>query len=543
MNICKLDRLYLCITMSLFLIFLNGSLSFSYGNNMERVIDEIIRECNLPNNSAIGRPLPLASHWNVGQLSGGYSPEYQIELLKKEYHILPWFKMPGFFPTDGKYYNRGIAFLEKYGLPFCLISTQWESLLSLDKEFFDVEKTINQNKIGKFGIEKKLNPLSSPTGNYLWYEAGKKWVTSPQLQKLQREYKNPPLVIFLSNNEHRKEKWFEIEDYRFMAYGVGQKNDLSNEMRRKIVGKAWLDKYSMLIEGMRENIESEAWKKRSLFVGYNSYGSRQIGKNNDWEKLSINVDGVECPGAFVWDGTSSSFYTTGGSKHVDYTFRGTLVEAMNYDYIFRRSLDINPNSWIEISIWEGGESQREYYRKIGQLYSPERYRGMVQYAMWLLRPRVVREFRHYDDTVKNSEPYFFSVLNSIEFVYKSEVLEKFWRNGVNVVNDRTRHPYDNNVPDYIEMDRMWFLLDNDVNISPVRNSDDEIYVYNIALCLGKSPDREWLVYSFSPKGGYERCKVRICEDIWVSVNSSQTGTFSHIIENKDYDVKEISDWK
>lgn len=537
----KLRNVICLVVLNIFL-FCSVRSSFSSDSkieiDVERVARDIVYECMLPNNSTVGKPLPLASHWNVGLHKDGYGPWYQIGLIKKGYRILPWLKMPGIGRKKDKYYND-IFFFKKYRLPISFIGTQWESLLSLDKEFFYAKDDLNQNKRGNLGLEKKLDPLSPSKGNYLWYEVGKKWVTSPQLKEIQKIYTNPPLVIFLSNNEHRKEKWYEIEDGRYLRYGV--KGKLSDEVKRETVGKAWIGKYNTLIESMRENIANKNWRESSLFVGFDAYGSKMMGKSDNWPAWSLNVNGLELPGAFVWDGTSSSLYLSGGGHYVDHTYRGILVEAMNYKYLFKNALDINENAWIEISVWDGGEEQRVFRKKKGQVYSPERYRGMIQYAMWLLRPRVVREFRPYNDTVKKNEAYFYSVLDSVNFVYENDVLKKFWRKGANVVNTNVEHPYTVNISKSIRFERKWFLLNNDKN-NPVGNNNGEIRVYNIALSLGNKPNREWLVYSFSPKKVYTDCKVQI-SDAWVSVNSSQSGIFSHIVENKGYTVTELKEKK
>ena len=55
---------------------------------------EIRREALLPPNGPVGRPLPLASHWNVGSVRGTFEPAHQIELIQRGSHILPWCAWP-----------------------------------------------------------------------------------------------------------------------------------------------------------------------------------------------------------------------------------------------------------------------------------------------------------------------------------------------------------------------------------------------------------------------------------------------------------------
>ncbi|MDE3051449.1 MAG: hypothetical protein KGJ48_16310, partial [Nitrospirota bacterium] len=56
------------------------------------VVDEIRNESVRRSTDPTGRPLPLAGHWNMGNLAGGFSPSYQLELISAGHHILPWFQ-------------------------------------------------------------------------------------------------------------------------------------------------------------------------------------------------------------------------------------------------------------------------------------------------------------------------------------------------------------------------------------------------------------------------------------------------------------------
>ena len=65
-----------------------------------------------------------------------------------------------------------------------------------------------------------------------------------------------------------------------------------------------------------------------------------------------------------------------------------------------------------------------------------RYEGLVQFGMWLLRPRVVREFRGWLETVEYAGAYFDAILDAVDRVYANAVLRKFWRRGDLVPNRR-----------------------------------------------------------------------------------------------------------
>jgi hypothetical protein len=83
---------------TLFIIWLN---SYADGPNdpegkavpsvaARNVAQEIRSEVLMPPNGPQGRPLPLVSHWNMGSYGKGWTPDYQVELLDKGHHILPW---------------------------------------------------------------------------------------------------------------------------------------------------------------------------------------------------------------------------------------------------------------------------------------------------------------------------------------------------------------------------------------------------------------------------------------------------------------------
>ncbi|NQT39544.1 MAG: hypothetical protein HQ581_18755, partial [Planctomycetes bacterium] len=59
-----------------------------------RVAVEIRREALLPPDGPQGRPLPLASHWNMGTVRGTFGPDHQIGLIQQGHHVLPWMSWP-----------------------------------------------------------------------------------------------------------------------------------------------------------------------------------------------------------------------------------------------------------------------------------------------------------------------------------------------------------------------------------------------------------------------------------------------------------------
>lgn len=66
-----------------------------------RVAKEIAQEAILPPNGPDGKPLPLASHWNVGTVRRTFVPDHQI-LVSKQFRNGPEEYWAGVIRPDGK---------------------------------------------------------------------------------------------------------------------------------------------------------------------------------------------------------------------------------------------------------------------------------------------------------------------------------------------------------------------------------------------------------------------------------------------------------
>ncbi len=90
------------------------------------------------------------------------------------------------------------------------------------------------------------------------------------MRQLQQWYPDPPLVIFLSNNEHSKLSWTEVETDRDTSRSTA--SIASPNFKRKAVADGWIERYRALQNGMREGLDNGAWRERSIFVGYDAFG-------------------------------------------------------------------------------------------------------------------------------------------------------------------------------------------------------------------------------------------------------------------------------
>ncbi len=509
------------------------------------VAEQIRAEALRTSSAESGRPLPLVGHWNLGEAPNGFNPEYQMRLLEQGHHLLPWFLLPNAYaqPTDPRwqsYYEAAIKRAAQLKLPIALVGTQWEAALTFNDTYFKLPPERNPNVALANGVIKRE---VSPFGPIeLWHEAGKQWGNGAMLQKLQEWYPDPPLVVFVSNHEHVKMEWKRAEeDFRFVEqFGRGRDDDF----KRKAVGDGWIVRYRALQQGFREGLRNPKWRAHALFIAYDAFGPSHFARWPGWMEHSLYSKNRVDPWALAWDGAAPSFYLFNWSGISDFTVFSPQVEAMNWVFMLDLALRKNPNYWFELSTWDGHEptqanDKRKFFANAKQSYTPERYAGMVQFGMWLLRPRVVREFRGYQDTVEKMEPYFLPVVAAVDRVYANAVLRDFWRKGELVPNRSRAHPYQSIVPpEYQAIDR-WYRLDTSLDPKWEWGLATQLEVFALALVKGKAPQRQWLLYAHAPMGARREVQISLPAYRAVTVNVAVGGSF-YLVDEKARRVQAIN---
>jgi hypothetical protein len=206
----------------------------------------------------------------------------------------------------------------------------------------------------------------------------------------------------------------------------------------------------------------------------------------------------------------------------------------------KQVLQLNPNFQFGFSVWDGHtdvpeKDLRVTYEKLGQKYTPARYGGYAQFGLWLLRPRVMREYsgytsRGWEDSVTETEPYTLALINDVDRVYQNETLKYFWRKGELVPNRAHQHPYQTAIPDeYKNVDR-WFLLDTNLDAPRPWKLDTEIPVYSIAFVDGTKGNRRWLVYAHSPLQDRRSVEITIPDYGKITVDVPVAGAFYTVDE-------------
>jgi hypothetical protein len=219
---------------------------------------------------------------------------------------------------------------------------------------------------------------------------------------------------------------------------------------------------------------------------------------------------------------------------------------MNWIFQLEEALSVNPGFWWEVSLWDGNgggwtpdkgyvpellaKSKACQYLKDGQTYTPDRYEGWAQYGLWLLRPRVIREFRGSTVPLEPWRPFFERLVASVDRIYENTTLEHFWRHGRLVPNRAHPHPYQSDVPEKYRAKDRWFALDT--NLDPPRpwTMKTDIPVFSLALATGRAPGRRWLLYACSPLEDRRDVQITIPQRGDVIVDVPRAGVFYEINE-------------
>ena len=496
----------------------------------ERAIAAILRDSN-PEIAGAAHPLPLAASWSTGLTPFGFTPAWQVEQIRRGHDLLPWLWMgappveparnPGYATVfDAIYYGSAIGYLARHRLPLTFDMPPWEILLPrVSAEY--------AKRTDSGGYPRDISPFGPVSP---WYAAGRAWARNPSLLQLQRLYPDPPLVLFISDNESSK----LTPDDLHAPYGVNAPRQMV--ARRRAIGDAWIARYEAMIRGLHDGLEAPAWRAHARFIGYDAFVTPAMGRWGGWGAYSLYVPGRTEPWPYAWDGASVSYYVHNWAPDADDIVWSPEIEAMNYVPVLAEVRRTKPDFWFEISTWDGQEPGQPsdkllYYAKRGQTYSPERYAGMVQFGMWLLRPRVVREFRgSSDDERIRFGPYFERIMDAVDRVHRDAVLREFWQHGHLVANAVAGHPYEAALTPELAARRRWFLLDSPANPRRPWQLTTPLAVYALALVRGAAPHREWLVYAFSPRERAAVVSVRIPNGPDIRVQAARAGAFTRIEE-------------
>jgi hypothetical protein len=178
--------------------------SFAAGAGIPRAAAVVRAESLRSNNDPGGKPLPLVAQWHMGHMP----LEFQIGLLKRGHHLLPFIPCPT--PErerpDTPAFEESLALLSAWNMPIAVIGTQWEAVLTdHEKKWRSMppeQSALVWSAAATTDTVKPTLKMLSPFGAIPpWEEAGRYWTDSPAMKRLQQLYPRPPLVLMVSNNE------------------------------------------------------------------------------------------------------------------------------------------------------------------------------------------------------------------------------------------------------------------------------------------------------------------------------------------------------
>lgn len=552
-----------------------------------KVAEEIRAEALLPPDGPEGRPLPLASHWNTGRFPGSFEPSHQIELLQQGHRILPWMSEPTGDPHNANfqaYYKPLVSYIAELELPFSMRGTQWEAML-YGEEYRDQPYDRWAGVITPDG--ERRNQVSPFGPVEMWEDPAGRYVDSEAMRWLQAEYPEPPLVVWNGNNEAQRLRWHEVHDSKRYLEKHGDAR--SDGFKRRVVAEGWTERYAAMFEAMRDAMEKDAWRRNLRFIGYGAFGPAHMGRWGGWKDYSLHTEDEMTWEWHAWDGATPSYYTHDWNANRDHWVWSTQVQSMNWVFVLEQAFDANPDFWFEISTWDGNtghpdlwmealgleepadlpeeasepfdDEQRERaeriieehgqsipkaltYMRDGQTYPPERALGWVQYGMWLLRPRVVREYRCHTTQLEPFKEYWLQVVQAVDTVWEDETLREFWRHGELVPNTAQRHPYQTDLPSQVEDGPRWFLLETDLDPERPWDMQTNLPVFSLALKL-PPPDESagtprWLVYAHSPLKDRTDVEITVPGFGAINVDTPRAGAFYLIDETAGESVTELS---
>ena len=302
-----------------------------------------------------------------------------------------------------------------------------------------------------------------------------------------------------------------------------------------------MERYSVMFAAMREALVSETWKKNVRFVGYGAFGPSHFGRWSAWKDYSLITDEWTSPNWHIWDGGSPSYYTHNWNDNRDHWVFSTQVQSMNWIFQLEEAWKVNAGFWWEISTWDGNaanwtaqtectpgmlkKSKACQYAKDGQSYTPGRHLGWVQFGMWLLRPRAVREFRSSTTPLEPWRPFFETLLLAVDRVYADKTLTEFWRYGKLVPNEAHKHPYQQDIGEKYRDVNRWFLLDTNLDSPRPWQHKTNIAVFSLALVQGDGANRRWLIYAHSPLEDRQGVNITVPGFGKITVDVPRAGAF------------------
>jgi hypothetical protein len=517
------------------------------------------------------RPFPVGGSWNVA--AGQFSPDYLVQLISEGHHVAVAFEDPqsaafGGSTLDGRvgpdlqkkldeYYRPAMEFAKAHNLPIVFRGWNWGS----DPVNF-------QTKLqGQRGVEFQTDELAAvleggvpsksktdPLGPVAaWQSWGRFWFGNRLIQELQSIYPNPPLVLFLNNNESgdlHVSDGYEKSD-RFVAK-FGDK-EYDKAFVDKVIRDGYAERYAAMLAAAKDVLKAPAWKQNVRFIAYNTiFGASQFGRDfgsGDYPYPDIWFDNEQ--GLVKWrffDGSMPEMYDNDWQPakrdYAPWNMQMEMGSVHAYENFIRKE---RPDFISGLILWDGavtnavfrgrrGSSKPFHYASRGLRWGFDRYEGWITFGLWTVRPSLFWEFRAGEPLDAVRLGTWLPTLRAIDQVWSTPELQEFWTSG-RLVPNTEEAPWFNKLPDgapeWLKSMNRWYLLTSDAN--PPREQwtiNTTLRVIAQALELGEKPNRRWLVVAHAPERPTASTTIQIPDFGPVKLPSlGQTCSFFVVKEN------------
>lgn len=537
------------------------------GSTIPPMAEAVRIEALKSNNDPGGRPLPFISVWHPFMSCDQFNPsQWQLDLLEQGYPIMPWINayVDHTQQTVDTQYGSFLTTLRDWNMPVTFMyGTQWEDDWVIPR-FGYVDGPIEHTGVGMNLDGTRMPQLSPLSPTQAWYDLGSDIVKRAGVQEYQSLYPDPPLVLFVSNNESARLPWYKANtEKRYIdIYGT----ETTDDFKRNFWFDGWIDRYKALFDGIRKNLTKPAWQQNIRFQGYDAFAPDHFGRWPAWQGQYEGTQDRLAWQWYAWDGgIPESYDNDWESTKTAFRLWSMQTEMMNSEFEKQEAWKVNPEFWYSTIFWDGESWQRKnskatQYANNTEGYTPELYGGWMRYITWLNTPRHLWQYVDYVQGDPNGDglcsgndfvtgeasldfwyPYFQPLLDLAREIYDDPLLQRFWRQGELVANPEMLHPFNYSIPQKWAKVERWYHLST--NYDPIFPTDEQtgsvdeahfkpiMPIYTMARVLGKAPHREWLIYAHAPTGAKTNVLVKIPGYCAVKLDSVPVGgTFKHVVE-------------
>jgi hypothetical protein len=505
-------------------------------------------------------PLPVTGSWNTE----AHTPLHYAQMIRDGHHPIMTFVDPVSramyveYPANEKwragaedeaakalaeYFRPGLEFARERKLPIVIRGWNWaDQVMKFQELRAKISgKEIPGAQIVNAIVDGKKQKLTDPFGPIEpWREWGAFWMGNKLIREMQAIYPDPPMVIFLDNNESGEitgangqiaaELWKDgvAKFDRFVAkygkkYGEGSHN---REFQADAVRKGYAERYAAMFDAGKEAFTAPAWKKNARFVAYNTLAGAAYLGNGKVPNIGFGFDAKD--GWTKWlqfDGSMPELYDNdwqpGKRDDIPWSMQS---EAGNMAAILPWAFGVRPNLIWSTIFWDGGfisqvdrgirgTSKTYWYATSGFRWDFARYEGWVQFCLWTIRPAIAFEFREPGPLTPVGAGTWMALNHSVNRPWTNQVLRAFWEQG-RLVPNTAEPPWFNEfpegAPDWIRALPRCYQLTCDANNPRAEwGPYTRLRVFAMALVLGDAPARRWLVYAHAPNGGVSDTSVAL----------------------------------